>query len=147
MKRHIGIVLFYVIFSFLLIAIFFRYKYSIDLFLMFTLGVMITGWILNLSPRTKIWFLFWSLIGGTGFCLYVHHASLDRSDSLSSYKYAYVMGFRYSKNISVRNYSINRKREIEKKKEAEKFRKQYYNSGSSYSGSSSHYGGGLSGGK
>lgn len=157
MKRHIGILLFYAGFSFLVVELFFRYQYEIDLFVMFALGAMITGWILNLSPQIKIWFLSWTLVCGAVFCFYIYQESAAYNNaSPSTYSKTFTMGYFHTKNISVRNYSLHRKREIEKRK---KIKEQMKNntgrsgagysgsSGSSYSGGSSHYGGGLSGGK
>ena len=112
---------------------------------MFAFGAMIVGWILNLSPRIKIRFLLWTLFCGTGFCVYIYQASLAHNTRLGLY--TYTMGHYHPRNLSVRNYSIHRKREIEKRKEREKQRENSTGGGSSYSGGASHYGGGLSGGK
>ena len=157
MKRHMGIVLFYTLFSFLLIELFFRYKYGIDLFVMFAVGAVIVGWMLHLSPQSRIRFLLWTLVCGTGFCFYIHQASSARNDSRPyAYSKTFTMGYYHKKNLSVRNYSLHRKREIEKRKKREEQMKTYTggsgtnysgSSGSNYSGGSSHYGGGLSGGK
>lgn len=151
MKRHMVIVFFYALCSFLLGGIFFRYEYGIDLFILFAIGAMFMGWILNLAPQVRIRFLLWTLVFGTGFCIYVFQASSAHRKTYSWYSESYTMGYYHKKNLSVRNYSITRKRKIEEKKQynerMKKIRETSGSSGSSYSGGSSHYGGGLSGGK
>ena len=151
MKRHLVIVFFYALYSCLLYGIYLWYEYDLDQFILFAIGAMVMGGILHLAPQIRIRFLLWTLVFGTGFCIYVYQASFARGKIYSQYEKPYTMGYRHKKNLSVRNYSITRKRKIEEKKQynerMKKIRETSGSSGSSYSGGSSHYGGGLSGGK
>lgn len=149
MKRHLVIVFFYALYSCLLYGIYSWYEYDLDQFILFAIGAMVMGWILHLAPQIRIRFLLWTLVFGTGFCIYVFQASFARG--YSEYERSYTMGYNHTRNVSVRNYSITRKRKIEERKQynerMKKIRETSGSSGSSYSGGSSHYGGGLSGGK
>ena len=143
MKKHLGIVLFYLILSLFYFDAFLTDENNIDMFFFFVIAIMFLGWILNLHPQLRIRFLFWALIFGCGLSFYAHQGMLsyERDPYWSSYR-SYI-GYGYQNNISVRNYSVNRTRKIEEIKKREKERSKVQ----SYSGGSSHYGGGLSGGK
>ena len=151
MKKHLGIVLFYLILSFLFFDLFVKERSNIDFYIISSLFIMFVGWVLNLSPQLRIKFLFWTLIFNCGLVFYVQQEMLNYKRHTYRYSYRYEIGHGYQNNISVRNYSINRKRAIEeeekKAKERAKMRSYSGSSGSSYYGGSSHYGGGLSGGK
>ena len=141
MKKHLVIMFFYLLFSWFLVESFSRDSSNIDVYILFIVVAMFLGWVLNLSPQIRVWFLFWTLGVGGLLSWYVHQEVLLRGPS--QYTYEYYMGRGYKVNSTVRNYSLNRAREIERAKQ----RSYSGSSGSSYSGGSSHYGGGLSGGK
>ena len=157
MKRHMGIVFFYALCSFILVEIFFVYSHGIDLFILFAIVAMVMGWMLHIAPPIRIRLLLWTLVFGVGLCIFVFQEISARIKYASArmppswYPKEYTMGYYHERNISVRNYSIERKRAIEERKQYNERMKNYKStsgsSGSSYSGGSSHYGGGLSGGK
>ena len=153
MKRHLVIVFFYALYSCFLYGTYSWYEYDLDQFILFAIGAMFMGWIFNLAPQIRIRFLLWTLVFGIGFCICVFQASFAPGKIFSEYDFRrqLTMGYRHKRNISVRNYSITRKRKIEERKQynerMKKIRETSGSSGSSYSGGSSHYGGGLSGGK
>ena len=152
MKKHIGIILFYLLFSWGLNE-FFLYNGStnIDVYVSFVAVAVFVSFILSDNPQLRVWFLFWTLGVGVMLSGYVHQEVLLRGSKTHSYRYSSSIGKGYKVNSTVRNYSIKRKRAIEETKKAEERMKKYRetsgSSGSSYSGGSSHYGGGLSGGK
>ena len=59
--------IFYALFSLFARRDFFRYEYDIDLFILFAIGAMFMGWILNLSSSGQDRFLLWTLVCGPGF--------------------------------------------------------------------------------
>ena len=142
MKKHLVIIFFYLLFSWFLVESFSRDRSNIDVYILFVVVAMFLGWVLNLSPQIRVWFLFWTLGVGGGLSWYVHQEVLLRGPKQYVYTFEYSMGRGYKVNSTVRNYSINRAREIESAKQ-----RSYSTGGTGYSGGGSHYGGGLSGGK
>ena len=149
MKKHVGIVLYFLVSSALLLELFAREVSNIDFFVIFIAFSLISSWILHVSPRIRVVFLLWTLICGVLFSAFVHQRILVHGKSSYLYFFRYNIGKGYKVNTSVRNYSINRTREIEEqKKRREASKRSLLNSNTGYStGGSSHYGGGLSGGK